>query len=86
MNKAFEWAKSVWRTLPHWVQGGAVVFASGAATFAGTAFSNPGSCWTLVCIKHALGASVGAGLVALRAFYMRPGPGSHPGETVYKPE
>jgi hypothetical protein len=79
MNKAIEWAKGVWSSLPHQVQAGAVVFASAAATFAGTAFSNPGSCWTLVCIKHALGASVGAGLVALRAFYMRPGPGRNGG-------
>jgi hypothetical protein len=79
MKKAIEWAKDFWGSLPQKVQAGVVVFASAAATFAGTAFSNPGSCWTLICIKHALGASVGAGLVALRAFYMRPGPGRNGG-------
>jgi hypothetical protein len=75
MNKAIEWAKSFWGGLPHQVQAGAVVFASAAATYAGTAFYNPSSCLQWVCIKHALGASAGAGLVALRAFYMKPGPG-----------
>ncbi len=74
MNNAIAWLTSFWKSLPHQAQAAAVIFASGAATYAGMLFSN-GSCWTLVCIKHGLGASVGAGLIALRAFYMRPGPG-----------
>ncbi len=74
MNKVIAWVKNFWHGLPHQAQAAVVVFASAAATYAGTVFSN-GACWTLVCIKHGLGASVGAGLIALRAFYMRPGPG-----------
>jgi hypothetical protein len=78
MNKAIESLKSFWGSLPHQVQAAVVVFVSAAATYAGTAFSN-GSCWQWVCIKHGLGASAGAGLIALRAFYMRPGPGRQGG-------
>jgi hypothetical protein len=83
MNKATEWAKSVWHGLPHQAQAAIVVFASAAATFAGKTFFDPASCWSLVCIKHSIGACAGAGLIALRAFYMRPGKGPHPDETVY---
>jgi hypothetical protein len=79
MNKAIESLKSFWGSLPHQAQPAVVVFASAAATYAGTAFSNPASCWQWACIKHGLGASAGAGLIALRAFYMRPGPGRQGG-------
>lgn len=79
MNKAIEWAKRFWRGLPHQAQAAVVVFASAAATYAGTAFTSPTSCWQWACIKHGLGASAGAGLIALRAFYMRPGPGRNGG-------
>jgi hypothetical protein len=79
-QKAFQFAKDFWHSLPQWIQAGAVVFAAAAGASLGKLLSDPSvSCWQPACLKHYLGAAIGAGLVALRAFYMRPGPGRQGG-------
>lgn len=71
MNKL----KAFWYSLPHQVQAAVVVFVAAASSAFGASFMDASSCSNLVCVKHELGAAFGAGIVALRAFYMRPGPG-----------
>lgn len=88
MNKAFgavfQAAKNFWHSLPHQVQAAVVVFTAAGSASLGKILSDPSTaCWQSGCVKHYLGAAVGAGLIALRAFYMRPGPGPHAGETTY---
>jgi hypothetical protein len=73
-----------WRSLPVPIQTGILVFASAAGTFLEGWLRSGPSCWTWVCLKGTLGAAVGAGIAAERLFKMRPGPGAHAGETVYK--
>jgi hypothetical protein len=71
---------STWHSLsPAW-QATVVVAVSAAGTFlgdqAGRYLLDPSSaCWTWPCLRHLLVAAVGAGVVAGKAFYMRPGPG-----------
>lgn len=78
-KQAWEWAKSLWRKLPPKIQCGVVIVGSAAATSLGKILSDPStSCFAWGCVKHYLGAAVGAGLIAGRAFFMRPGPGPNP--------
>jgi hypothetical protein len=79
----YAWGLSIWRRFPPYVQAGIVVFASTAASFLGDRLWDGASCWTWACLKHTVGAACGAGFVALKAFYARPGKGPHPGETPY---
>src|SRR5580658_9707716 len=86
MNKAIEWAKGVWRsaqafwrTLPPWLQGTIVAFVAAVSASLGAA----PSCWHFNCLKHTMGAAITAGGIAGKAFFMRAGPGPHPGETPY---
>jgi hypothetical protein len=91
MNKLIAWAQSAqksaiafWRSLPIPLQTWILVFASAAGTFLTNWLRSGPSCWTWVCLKGTLGAAVAAGIAAERLFKMRPGPGPHAGETVYK--
>lgn len=80
MNPLIAQVKTFWHELPHQAQAAIVVFAAAAVASLGTYFSDPATaCWQWACLKHELGASLGAGVVALRAFYMRPGPGRNGG-------
>jgi hypothetical protein len=83
MNQAIEYAKSLWRSakalwhdLPHQVQAVLILFGSTVTTAIGDAAATAGTgFWHWAALKHTLGAAVGAGIVAVRAFYLRPGPG-----------
>jgi hypothetical protein len=79
-NQATAWARALWHSLPPKAQGAAVIFAAGAGASLGKLLSDPTPCWQKGCLQHYAGAAIGAGVVALRAFYMRPGPGPHAGE------
>jgi len=68
-------AKAAWYSLPHQVQAVIVVFAAAASASLGKKLLDPAACWQFACLKQYVGTAAGAGLVALRAFYMRPGPG-----------
>jgi hypothetical protein len=83
-NQATAWAKALWHAIPPKVQG-AIVFAAPAAvaTLGKLLFDSDHPCWKWMCIRHDLGASVSAGVFALRVFFMRPGPGAHAGESTY---
>ena len=71
MNKVLKF----WHSLDPKVQAGIVVVSAAAASSLGKAITDPASCWQWGCVKHYLGAAVGAGIIAGKAFYMRPGAG-----------
>ncbi len=68
--------KDFWHGLPPQVQAGIVIVAAATASSLGKAITDPASCWQWSCWRHYLGAAVGAGIIAGKAFYMRPGPGA----------
>lgn len=67
MNKL----KALWASLPHPVQALVLAFATAAGTTFVHAIGEDG-CFALECLKHYAATSVGAGLIAARAFYMVP--------------
>ncbi len=76
MNNAIAWAKKFWGGLPVHIQAGIVVISAAAASSLGKALSDQASpCLQWVCLKHYIGIAVGSGIIAGRAFFMRPGPG-----------
>ncbi len=73
LKKSLQAIKDFWGALPHPVQAAVVTFAAAAAASIGEAFSNPANvCRQWTCLRHDLGAAIGAGIVALRVFYMVP--------------
>jgi hypothetical protein len=80
-------AKRLWHKLEPKYQAG-IVFITAASvtalgkTLAATFLDADHPCLQWGCIRHAVGSSIGAavtaGLVAGRAFFMRPGPGPKP--------
>ena len=73
MNKLISFFRNLWVSLPHGVQAGVVLFVSAAGASLGKILTDPASaCWTWVCIKQYVGVAIGAGVVAVRAFYMLP--------------
>jgi hypothetical protein len=76
LEKAVQSLKDFWHSLPHQAQAGLVLFVSSAATALGdAAVTSGGQFWHWAALKSTLGAAVGAGIVAVRAFYLRPGAG-----------
>ncbi|MGB6383580.1 MAG: hypothetical protein WBF25_00015 [Terriglobales bacterium] len=72
--------KALWHSLPPKAQATIVILASTAGTFLGQTASQyflepSAACWQWHCLRHTLSAAILAGLVAAKAFYMRPGPG-----------
>jgi hypothetical protein len=63
--------QALWASLPHSVQAALLAFAAAAGTTFVHAISE-GGCFAAVCLKHYAATSIGAGLVAARAFYMVP--------------
>jgi hypothetical protein len=74
--------RNFWYSLPHQVQAGMVLFATAAVTTLGQSIAD--GCWGWTCLKHAVGPAIAAGVIAVRTFYMRPGPG--PNGRLQKPE
>lgn len=73
LNKAVQLFRNLWSSLPHPVQAGVVLFATAAGTSLGKVLTDPASaCWTWACIKQYIGIAIGAGIVAVKAFYMLP--------------
>lgn len=80
MNQAIAWVKDFWHGLPQPVQCAGVIFAAGAGASLGKTLFEPATFsfqWSF--LQHQIGTAVGAGVVALRVFYMRPGPGRNGG-------
>jgi hypothetical protein len=73
VKKVISLVRNLWASLPHGVQAGVVLFVSAAGASLGKILTDPASaCWTWVCIKQYVGVAIGAGAVAVRAFYMLP--------------
>lgn len=69
-------ALELWRSIPAKGQAAIVAGASAAATsFCDAVFTAGAGFWHFTVIKHTLGAAASAGIVAVRVFFMRPGPG-----------
>lgn len=68
----------LWHSLPVKVQGGIVVAAAAAASSIGEVLTNPSACLQPGCLRRYVAVAAGAGVVAGRAFFMRPGPGPRP--------
>jgi len=80
MSIVVEKVKKLWHSLPPKVQATIVFGASAAGTFLGQKLSQwlldpAAACWHWSCLRHTLAAALAAGIVAGRAFFMRPGPG-----------
>lgn len=72
-------ALELWRSLDPKLQTAIIAFTSAAVTsFWDAVFTAGAGFWHLAVIKHTLGAAASAGVVALRVFWMRPGPGPGP--------
>ena len=81
MKNLIQRAKDFWHSLPPKVQATIVIGASAAGTFLGQTASQylldpSAACWQWHCLRHTLSAAGLAGIVAAKAFYMRPGPGA----------
>lgn len=79
-DKQIQPVKNLWHSLPHQAQACLILFGSTVTTALGdAAVAAGGGFWHWAALKHTLGAAVGAGIVAVRAFYLRPGPGRQSG-------
>lgn len=83
-NKLREWALDLWHEIPKEYQRAIVTIASAAITatgktFGAALFDADHPCFQWACIHHTLGSSIGAGLgggyMAYKAFFWRPGRG-----------
>jgi hypothetical protein len=76
--------KSAWHGLSRKSQATLVFGASIFVTTLGKMIGDPATaCYHWTCIRHDIGTAIGAGIAAVFALYMRPGPGPHAGETPY---
>ena len=75
MNKILQSIKTFWYSLPKPVQTALMLFLGAATGVIRHALSNPNACMTASCWKGYLASAVHAGVLAVMALYVRPGPG-----------
>lgn len=83
-NELIEWARDLWHEIPKEYQGAIVSIGSATISAAGKTlgdalFGGDHPCFQWACIHHTIGSSIGAGLgagyMAYKAFFWRPGRG-----------
>ena len=64
---------ALWASLPHVVQAAIVTFLSASGAYLGEALSNPSTLsFSAAGLHHYAAGAIAAGVLALRAFYMKP--------------